>query len=109
MQAFNESVFFLFASPVYLVIILSEIIFSNIAHKKWYSVKGTIENLWLMTANLFVDIGMRIIALIALDYFFGFRFTQIEDAFFYWFILLLLQDLTFWIMHYMDHYVRLFW
>jgi sterol desaturase/sphingolipid hydroxylase (fatty acid hydroxylase superfamily) len=109
MQAFNESVFFLFASPVYLIIILSEIIFSNIAHKKWYSLKGTVENLWLMTANLFVDIGMRIIALIALDYFFAFRFTEIQNVFFYWFILLLLQDLAFWIMHYMDHYVRLFW
>ncbi len=109
MQSFDESLFFLFASPVYLVIILSEILFSHFSHKNWYSLFGTIENIWLMVANIFVDIGMRIIALIALNYFFQFHFFTIENAIFYWTLLLILEDLTFWFIHYMDHYCRLFW
>lgn len=109
MTAFNEDLFFLIASPVYAVIILSEIIVSNIYHKGWYTLKGTVENLWLMTANLFVDLGMRIIGLIALNYFFDLRFTEITNVLAYWIILLLLEDLAFWLMHYVDHYVRIFW
>ncbi len=109
MTSFNEDLFFLIASPVYAIIIFSEIIASHFFQKGWYSLKGTFENLWIMTAALVLDIFMRIVALVVMDYFFDFHFIQIENVIFYWIALVLIEDFVFWFLHYVDHYVRFFW
>lgn len=109
MSAFNEDLFFLIASPIYAVIIITEIIVSNIYHKGWYTKKGTFENLWIMTSALLLDILMRFVGLVAMNYFFDFRFIEIENVVLYWVLLILFEDFVFWFLHWVDHYVRFFW
>src|SRR5688572_8225698 len=109
MSAFNEDLFFLIASPIYAIIIFSEIIFSNLYHKGWYSTKGTFENLWIMTTALLLDIVMRFAGLVVMNYFFDFRFIEIENVILYWVLLVLFEDFVFWFLHWVDHYVRFFW
>lgn len=109
MATFNEDLFFMIASPVYAVIIVSEIILSNIYKKGWYSLTGTFENLWIMTAALLLDIAMRFVALFVMNYFFEFRFLEIENMILYWILLVIFEDFVFWFLHWVDHYVRLFW
>jgi sterol desaturase/sphingolipid hydroxylase (fatty acid hydroxylase superfamily) len=109
MSSFNEDLFFLIASPIYAIIIFSEIIFSNIYHKGWYSTKGTFENLWIMTSALLLDILMRFVGLFVMNYFFEFRLIEIENVILYWVLLILFEDFVFWFLHWVDHYVRFFW
>ncbi len=109
MASFNEDLFFLIASPIYAVIIISEIIVSNVYHKGWYTTKGTFENVWIMFTALFLDILMRFIGLLVMNYFFDFRVIQIENMVVYWVLLILFEDFVFWFLHWVDHYVRFFW
>lgn len=62
-----------------------------------------------MFINLFIDIGMRAVGLLCLVTIHHHHLLQIDNVLFYWVILFFLQDITFYIMHYMDHKVRLFW
>jgi len=94
---------------MYLIFIGLEILISNSRNKGWYTLRGTIENLWLMLANLVIDVLMRIAALYLLTQIYEYRFFEWENLIFYWIAVMIFQDLAFYTMHYVDHYCRLFW
>ena len=106
---FKETAVILFSTPIYLVLIGAEIIFSAYFNQQKYSVRGTVENFYLMLLNMGLDILMRGLTLFVLNYFFEQKFFEIENAVFYWTALLLLEDFVFYWLHYFDHYVRFFW
>ena len=106
---FREALLVLISTPVYAIVIGAEIIFSNIHKHNEYSKKGTIENIYLMLLSMGLDILMRGVCLFVLDYFFSFHFFQIENKWIYWTALLITQDFMFYLLHYVDHYVRFFW
>ena len=106
---FREAILVLISTPVYAIVIGAEIIFSNIRKQDTYSKRGTIENIYLMLFNMGLDILMRGVCLFVLNYFFQFHFVQIENKWAYWTLLLITQDFMFYLLHYIDHYVRFFW
>ena len=109
MQSFQESLLFLISTPLYVIFIGLEIFISNLHRNHRYTKRGTIENLYLMLVNLGIDIGMRTVGLIVLMKIFDNQFFHVENIYVYWVLVFLLQDITFWTMHYVDHRVRLFW
>src|ERR1035437_2011765 len=106
---FRETLLVLISTPVYAIVIGAEIIFSNLRKQDTYSKKGTVENIYLMLLNMGLDILMRGVCLLVLGYFFRFHFVQIQNKWAYWIILLVTQDFMFYVLHYVDHYVRFFW
>ena len=106
---FREAILVLISTPVYAIVIGAEIIFSNIRKQDTYSKRGTIENIYLMLFNMGLDNLMRGVCLFVLNYFFQFHFVQIENKWAYWTLLLITQDFMFYLLHYIDHYVRFFW
>lgn len=112
MNEFREALLVKLSIPVYVIIIGTEILYSYWQHKKYYSTKGVLANIYLSTLNFTLDIVIRGICLAVLWYFYQFRFTQIDKTVHpvvYWTALLFLQDFMFYWLHRIDHYCRLFW
>jgi sterol desaturase/sphingolipid hydroxylase (fatty acid hydroxylase superfamily) len=109
MEAFKESLLVLWSVPLYAVVILAEILYSHFHNIKLYIVKGTIHNIILSSLNAGLDILMRGVCLMVLDYFYSFHFFEIKSSFWYWFWLVIGQDFMFYWLHRVDHYCRFFW
>jgi sterol desaturase/sphingolipid hydroxylase (fatty acid hydroxylase superfamily) len=109
MEAFKESVLIMFSTPAYAILIGLEIILSYIHNRHYYSVKGTVTNVYLSALNFGLDILLRGVCLLVLDFFFRFHFFEISNPYLYWITLLVFQDLMFYFLHLVDHVCRLFW
>ncbi len=109
MEEFKESLLILISTPIYAVVIGAEILFSYLHKHGTYTVKGTLENIYLMLLNMGLDILLRGVALLVMNFFFQYHFVAIETPWLYWLLLLIAQDFMFYWLHYVDHYVRLFW
>jgi len=109
MIEFKESLIVMWSFPIYIVVILAEILYSHFHHLKLYSVKGTFHNISLSSLNALLDILMRGVCLWVLNYFYQFHFIEIKSSFWYWFWLVIGQDFMFYWLHYIDHHCRLFW
>jgi sterol desaturase/sphingolipid hydroxylase (fatty acid hydroxylase superfamily) len=112
MNEFREELLIKLSIPIYAVVIGVEILYSYLHHKKYYSTKGVLANLYLTTLNFSLDILVRGICLAVLWYFFQFNFFAInveEQPILYWTVLLFAQDFMFYWLHRVDHYCRLFW
>ncbi|MCK6650548.1 MAG: sterol desaturase family protein, partial [Bacteroidia bacterium] len=83
--------------------------FSYLHHKHYYSVKGVLANIYLSALNFTLDIVLRVVCLFVLNFFFQYRFLEIENVYLYWFALLIGQDFMFYWLHRIDHFCRLFW
>lgn len=108
-EEFREALLVMISTPIYVVVIGAEILFSYFHQHRNYSKKGTIENIYLMLLNMGLDIVMRGVCLMILTFFFQFHFVQIHNTWAYWALLLIGQDFLFYVLHYVDHYVRFFW
>ena len=106
----REALLIFISTPLYAIVIGAEIVFSNF-HKQHhtYTKKGTVENIYLMLCNAGLDIITRGMSLVMLMYFFRFRMGHIDNTYLYWFVLLLAEDLMFYLLHYAEHYCRFFW
>jgi sterol desaturase/sphingolipid hydroxylase (fatty acid hydroxylase superfamily) len=109
MGIFQDSTLILFASPLYLILIGTEIIVSYLHDRHYYSIKGTLTNVYLATVNVALDLLMRTTWFAVLAYIYPFHFLNISNSWVYWFSLLVLQDLAFYFLHRVDHGCRLFW
>jgi len=95
--------------PLYSLLIIGEIAFSHFYRPGLYSLKGTLTNVWLNLANFGLDLLMRGILLLVLNYFYRFHVVIIHNPWAYWIVLLLMEDLAFYFLHRVDHYCRFFW
>lgn len=96
--------------PLYTAVILLEIVASHWKLKRYYSVKETLMNVYMMILNMGVDVLFRGVYLLAL--FYGYEHRWIDgpsSPLVYWGLLFILEDLAFYIEHRMDHSSRLFW
>lgn len=109
MSEIREFYLILITTPIYAIVIGAEILFSYLHHKNYYSVKGTLANIYLTSLNLGLDILVRGICLIILNYFFQFKFVEISNQYAYWGVLLIVQDFMYYWLHRVDHYCRMFW
>jgi sterol desaturase/sphingolipid hydroxylase (fatty acid hydroxylase superfamily) len=108
-EEFREALLVMISTPIYIIVIGAEILFSHFHNHGTYSKKGIIENIYLMFMNMGLDILMRGVCLIILNFFFRFHFIEIQNQWLYWIILLIAQDFLFYLLHYVDHYCRFFW
>lgn len=111
METTKETLLILFSTPYYFIIIGIEIFLSNYRHKKLYTLKNTVTNIYLMLLNGGLDLLFRSIYV-------GFIFTFLynhrlidswQNAFAYWAILLIAEDFLYYWLHRFDHEIRFFW
>lgn len=110
MVDYVEKLIIFISTPIYVFLILGEIILSNWHNRKLYSVGDTIQNLYLMISNIGIDVLMRGITLFVLLLCFDYRFVSWDtESWYYWGLLFLAEDFIFYWIHRIDHEVRLFW
>jgi sterol desaturase/sphingolipid hydroxylase (fatty acid hydroxylase superfamily) len=110
MQSARETWFLLLSIPFYTILIGAEILVSNWAGKKFYTLKDVLQNIMLTIMNASLDAFLRWVFYVAiLLWTYSHHFFQIENPFFYWALLFVLEDFAFYIEHRVDHYCRLFW
>lgn len=110
MVDYAEKLIIFISTPIYVVLILGEIILSNWHNRKLYTVGDTIQNLYLMLANMGIDVLMRGITLFVLMFFFEYRLVNWDmSSWYYWTLLFFAEDFVFYWIHRIDHVVRFFW
>lgn len=109
MQEFRESLLILITTPIYIIVIGGEILYSYFKQRHLYSTKGVLANIYLSVLNFTLDIVLRGVCLWVLNYFFQFKFFEIENVIAYWAVLLLAEDFMYYWLHRIDHYCRFFW
>jgi sterol desaturase/sphingolipid hydroxylase (fatty acid hydroxylase superfamily) len=110
MQSVRETWFLLLSVPLYALLIGLEMIVSNWQHRKFYSLKETLWNVYLTVVNASLDMFLRFIFYISiLSWSYQNLFFSIENRYLYWFALFILEDFVFYIEHRVDHYCRFFW
>jgi sterol desaturase/sphingolipid hydroxylase (fatty acid hydroxylase superfamily) len=110
MESSRETLLILFSIPLYVVLIGAEILLSNWKHLKYYSLKSTLQNVYLTLLNAGIDLLLRAVFYIAvLMWCYEQRFFSIENLFLYWGLLFILEDLAFYFEHRIDHFCRVFW
>lgn len=109
MNEFREALLIFISTPIYIIVIGAELLFSYFHEKRYYSTKGILSNVYLSALNFSLDILVRGICLLVLNYFYQFKFTEIKNDVAYWIVLLVSQDFMFYWLHRVDHYCRLFW
>ncbi len=109
---FTDQVAMLFSTPITLSLVLLEIFISVRYDKEYYRAKDTKANLVLGLGYIIIDTVSRGAGLILLGvvYFYGWHPAFFHNhAILYWVVLVLLEDLTYWFMHLLDHRVRFLW
>lgn len=109
MNEFREALLLAITTPIYIIVIGAEILFSYFKHKHYYSLKGTLANVYLTSLNMLLDIIIRGFCLLILNYFYQFHVVDIYTNWIYWLVLVICQDFMFYWLHRVDHYCRLFW
>ncbi|MCZ4245087.1 sterol desaturase family protein [Pedobacter punctiformis] len=92
-----------------IVLTIVEMYFSYQHDKKLYTKRDTWTNIYLMTAAVVINLGMKTATFFLLDYCYQFRLFQISNVWAYWIVLILAQDFLYWFLHTVGHYVRFFW
>jgi len=106
----KEQLLILITTPVYLIVILLEIILSNLHFKKFYTVKETLMNVYLCVLNGGIDLLFRAVYIFILAVFYNYHFISFSSRpVVYWFSLFILEDLAYYFEHRVDHYCRFFW
>ncbi|MDE3182825.1 MAG: sterol desaturase family protein [Bacteroidota bacterium] len=106
----NEQLLILITTPIYIVVIAAEIILSNLHLKKYYTLKGTLLNVYLCVLNGGIDLLFRAVYLVILITVYQFHFISFSfNPFLYWFLLFIAEDIAFYFEHRVDHFCRIFW
>ena len=109
MHEYRDTLLFLITTPIYVIVIGSEMLFSYYHHKNYYSTKGTLANIYLTILNFSLDLLVLGVCLFILNYFQQYQFITIHNPYIYWITLLLAEDFMYYWLHRVDHYCRLFW
>ena len=105
----KENILFLISTPLYVLIILLEIVISNWQHRKLYNLKDTIANVYCTALNASIDLVFRLVYVVVLSTCYQHRVAHIPHAVLYWIVLIIAEDFIFYWLHRMEHFVRFFW
>ncbi len=109
MDSIREQWLILIATPIFLFIIGAELILSHLQHRKAYSFKDTLSNVYLMILNGGIDLIFRLVYMVILQFFFIQSLITINDVIIYWIVLVIAEDFLYYWLHRFDHEIRLFW
>lgn len=99
----------LISTPIYIIIIGLEMVLSASEGRRFYTLKDTITNLYLMVLNLSLETATRFISFAGLFYFLHLYRFEIQLRWLYWVILIVGVDFCYYWLHRLSHEVRLFW
>lgn len=110
MDPVHQKILWLFSLPIYFIVIPAEILLSNFTHARFYSWKETAVNIYLNLLNSGIDLLLRlVVGLTVLNFCYQYHFAIAWNPILYWTLLLIGEDFLFWVEHFVDHSVRLFW
>jgi len=110
MNEFRESLLVLITVPIYAVVIGFELFYSYFNKKGLYSTGGILQNVYLTILNMSLDILIRGVCLLVLNYFYQFHVSDFSaTSVIYWSLLVIGEDFMFYWLHRIDHYCRFFW
>jgi sterol desaturase/sphingolipid hydroxylase (fatty acid hydroxylase superfamily) len=110
MGTVRETILILVSTPLYLLVIGLEIFISNLQKQATYSVKDTMQNVYLMVLNFSLDLLVRAIYIgIILNFFYQHRYFNLQITWWYWILLFIFEDFMYYWLHRIDHHCRLFW
>jgi sterol desaturase/sphingolipid hydroxylase (fatty acid hydroxylase superfamily) len=111
MEVFREHSLMLFSVPVIFAAIFIEIAVTHFRHLRAYTWRETLTNFYFAGLNGGLDLLLRaIVVLPILAFCWQFRvFTWEGKGWLYWSALFVLEDLAYYVLHFVDHHCRLFW
>lgn len=109
MNDIKEQWLILISTPIYVFIIGLELLLTHLQHRKAYTLKDTLANVYLMLFNGGLDLAFRVVYMVILNYFYLRAFINIQQVFVYWFALLIAEDFLYYWLHRFDHEIRFFW
>lgn len=92
-----------------IVISIVEMYISYMHDRKLYAKRDTWTNVYLMGLAFLINISTKTATFFLLNYCYQFRLFEIKNIFIYWVVLVLAQDLLYWVLHTSGHYIRFFW
>lgn len=91
------------------ICIVTEALISAVYNFGWYKGADTAVNIALSSLNFFIDLFFKAVTFFVLTWFNKFAIIEWTNMFWCWFFLILLEDLAYYAMHWVDHNVRFFW
>ncbi len=106
----KEQLLIFITTPIYVIVIGLEILFSHLHVKKYYTLKDTLINIYLCIMNGGIDLLFRAVYVFILAWFYKYHIADLSDwPITYWLSLFILEDIAFYVEHRVDHYCRFFW
>jgi sterol desaturase/sphingolipid hydroxylase (fatty acid hydroxylase superfamily) len=110
MDSVKENLLILISTPYFILIIGIEILLSHFQHRKLYTFKNTISNIYLMLLNGGIDLLFRVVYVsMVFSFFYQYKIFNWSHGFWYWFSLLIAEDFLYYWLHRFDHEIRFFW
>lgn len=110
MENFREQSLLLFGVPLILGVILLELALTHFRGIRAYSWRETLTNFYMAALNGSLDLLLRAaVVMPVLLWAWQNRVMELEKSWLYWLALFLIEDLAYYILHYVDHHCRLFW
>ena len=100
---------FYYIAPLFILIVMADIVLSGIEGKDLYNSADTAVNFIIAVLGMFIDLVTKGIAFFILVYFSGFSFSWDMHPVLYWTGLFLIQDLILYLLHCSEHKIRLLW
>lgn len=109
MTSLAERLIILWSTPLYILLIVGEIILSHYHDRNLYSFKDSVTNFVFMLLNSGIDLLWRstyfLVMMIAYEY----KLFEITNPWIYFFTLLIAEDFLFYWLHRIEHTVRILW
>lgn len=110
MENFREQSLLLFSVPLILTAIILELAVTHFRGIRAYSWRETLTNFYMAALNGSLDLLLRAILVVPVLYWgWQHRLIELEKSGWYWLALFLIEDLVYYILHYVDHHCRMFW
>jgi sterol desaturase/sphingolipid hydroxylase (fatty acid hydroxylase superfamily) len=110
MNLVKEKILILFSTPLYLIVMGVELLLSHAGKQAAYTIKDTAQNIYLMLANSVIDILFRSFYIgVILMFFYQHHLFKLQHSFWYWAVLIVLEDFVYYWLHRLDHFCRVFW
>lgn len=78
-------------------------------NRHYYETRDTFNNIYLTSLAVVINFTVKAITFFILSFTYQYRLFQIQNAYIYWFVLIVAQDFLYWVLHYTGHYCRIFW
>ena len=107
---FNQEIIYTYSVPLFVVVIVLELAYSNLRGLRLYSFKDSLTSATFALSNLGLDMLFKGLSFAVLGWCFVYRVVDWHaEGVLYWALLIVLQDLAYWLQHTVDHSSRLFW